>query len=189
MPLEPGRVFDSLSDKLQAVFRKLSGKGKLSEADVGEAMREVRLALLEADVNFKVVKDFIARVKEKAVGVEILESLSPVQQVVKIVNDELVELLGGEQVGVTFAAQPPTIIMLCGLQGAGKTTLTGKLGNYYKKQGRNPILVACDTQRPAAVKQLRVFKAVQPVTGRRFGSSGSMRLKEDSPTYQVRSQS
>ena len=150
-------MFDSLSDKLQAVFRKLSGKGKLSEADVAEAMREVRLALLEADVNFQVVKDFVAKVREQAVGVEILESLSPVQQVVKIVNDELVELLGGEQVGVKFADKPPTVIMLCGLQGAGKTTLTGKLGSYYKKQGRNPLLVACDIQRPAAIKQLQVL--------------------------------
>lgn len=150
-------MFESLSDKLQSVFQKLRGKGRLTEADVSEAMREVRLALLEADVNFKVVKDFIGKVKEKAVGTDVLESLSPVQQVVKVVNDELVELLGGEQTGVTLSPTPPTVIMLCGLQGAGKTTLTGKLALYYKKQGRNPLMVACDIYRPAAIKQLQVL--------------------------------
>ncbi len=150
-------MFESLSDKLQEVFRKLSGKGKVSEADVSEAMREVRLALLEADVNFKVVKEFVARVKEKAIGVEVLESLSPAQQVIKIVNDEMVELLGGTQTGISLALNPPTVIMLCGLQGAGKTTLSGKLAAWFKKQGRNPLMVACDIYRPAAVKQLQVL--------------------------------
>ena len=150
-------MFESLSDKLQDVFRKLSGKGKVSEADLSEAMREVRLALLEADVNFKVVKEFVARVKEKAIGVEVLESLSPAQQVIKIVNDEMVELLGGTQTGITLSPDPPTVIMLCGLQGSGKTTLSGKLAAWYKKQGRNPLMVACDIYRPAAVKQLQVL--------------------------------
>ena len=150
-------MFESLSDKLQSVFRNLSGKGKVSEADVSEAMREVRLALLEADVNFKVVKEFVARVKEQAIGVAVLESLSPAQQVIKIVNDEMVALLGGSQTGITLSPDPPTVIMLCGLQGAGKTTLSGKLAAWYKKQGRNPLMVACDIYRPAAVKQLQVL--------------------------------
>ena len=150
-------MFESLSDKLQSVFRNLSGKGKVSEGDVNEAMREVRLALLEADVNFKVVKEFVAKVKEKAIGVEVLESLSPAQQVIKIVNDEMVELLGGTQTGINLSPDPPTVIMLCGLQGAGKTTLSGKLAAWYKKQGRNPLMVACDIYRPAAVKQLQVL--------------------------------
>ena len=150
-------MFESLSDKLQSVFQKLRGKTRLTEADVSEAMREVRLALLEADVNYKVVKDFIGKVKEKATGTDILESLSPVQQVVKIVNDELVELLGGETTQIALSQTPPTVIMLCGLQGAGKTTLTGKLAAYYKKQGRNPLMVACDIYRPAAIKQLQVL--------------------------------
>jgi len=151
-------VFESLSDKLQKVlFSRLRNGGKVTEADVNEAMREVRLALLEADVNLKVVKEFIARTKEKAIGVEVLESLKPWQQVIDIVNKELVELLGGEQVNLTLSPEPPTIIMLCGLQGAGKTTLTGKLGRWFKKQGRNPLLVACDIYRPAAVKQLQVL--------------------------------
>ncbi|MCW3052320.1 MAG: hypothetical protein JWN14_1490 [Chthonomonadales bacterium] len=150
-------MFESLSDKLQSVFRNLSGKGKVSEGDVNEAMREVRLALLEADVNFRVVKEFVAKVKEKSIGVEVLESLSPAQQVIKIVNDEMVELLGGTQTGITLSPEPPTVIMLCGLQGAGKTTLSGKLAAWYKKQGRNPLMVACDIYRPAAVKQLQVL--------------------------------
>jgi signal recognition particle subunit SRP54 len=150
-------MFESLSDKLQTVFRKLSGKGRVSEADVNEAMREVRVALLEADVNFRVVKDFVARVKEKSIGVDVLESLSPAQQVVKIVNDELIGLLGGTENTLELAPIPPTVIMLCGLQGAGKTTLCGKLAAWYKKQGRNPLMVACDIYRPAAIKQLQVL--------------------------------
>jgi len=150
-------MFEALSDRLQGVFQRLRGKGRVNEEDVSEAMREVRLALLEADVNFKVVKDFVARVREKAIGTEVLESLSPAQQVVKIVNDELVELLGGEETRLNLSPSPPTVIMLCGLQGAGKTTLAGKLGALFKKQGRNPLLVACDIYRPAAVKQLQVL--------------------------------
>jgi signal recognition particle subunit SRP54 len=150
-------MFESLSDKLQTVFRNLNGKGRVSETDVNEAMREVRMALLEADVNFRVVKDFVARVKEKSVGVDVLESLSPAQQVVKIVNDELIALLGGAETQVNLAATPPTVIMLCGLQGSGKTTLCGKLASWYLKQGRSPLMVACDIYRPAAVKQLQVL--------------------------------
>lgn len=150
-------MFENLSDKLQGVFSKLRGKGRLSEADVNDAMREVRLALLEADVNFKIVKDFTDRVKERAIGVDVLESLNAAQQVVKVVNDELVELLGGEQSQINLSPTPPTVLMLCGLQGAGKTTLCGKLAMWYKKQGRNPLLVACDIYRPAAVKQLHVL--------------------------------
>lgn len=150
-------MFESLSDKLQSVFQRLRGKGRVTEADVNEAMREVRLALLEADVNFKIVKDFITRVKEKAIGTDVLESLSPAQQVVKIVHDELVELLGGTEARIEMAPTPPTVIMLCGLQGSGKTTLTGKLALSYKKQGRNPLMVACDIYRPAAIRQLQVL--------------------------------
>jgi signal recognition particle subunit SRP54 len=150
-------MFESLSDKLQNVFQRLRGKGRVTEADVSEAMREVRLALLEADVNFKVVKDFVGRVKEKAIGVDVLESLSPAQQVVGIVNDELVELLGGTEARLNLAPTPPTVIMLAGLQGSGKTTLAGKLAHWFKKQGRNPLMVACDIYRPAAIKQLEVL--------------------------------
>ena len=149
-------MFDSLSDKLQNVFGRLRNKGALTEQDVNEALREVRLVLLEADVNFKVTKDFIGRVKERAIGEHILEGLNPAQQVVKIVNEELTALLGGEQVGLTFAARPPTVIMLAGLQGAGKTTHAGKLASLLRKQGRNPLLVAADIYRPAAIKQLQV---------------------------------
>lgn len=149
-------VFGSLAAKLQETFYKLRGKGKLSEADVTEAMREIRLALLEADVNFKVVKQFITAVKERALGAEVLESLTPGQQVVKIVNDELIALLGSTESKINIASKPPTVIMLCGLQGAGKTTTVGKLGNHFKSQGRRPLLAACDLQRPAAIKQLQV---------------------------------
>ncbi len=150
-------MFDSLSEKLQSAFSRLRGKGKVTEADVNEAMREVRLALLEADVSLKVVREFVGKVKDKALGVEVLESLQPWQQVVGIVNDELISLLGGEEATINVTGPSPTVIMLCGLQGAGKTTLAGKLGLYFKKQGRNPLLVACDIYRPAAVKQLQVL--------------------------------
>jgi signal recognition particle subunit SRP54 len=152
-------MFESLTDKLQNVFRRLSGKGRVSEADVNEAMREVRLALLEADVNFKVVKEFVGRIKEKALGTDVLESLSPGQQVIKIVHDELIDLLGGLENRLELAPTPPTVMMLCGLQGSGKTTLCGKLALWFKKQGRNPLMVACDIYRPAAVKQLQVLGA------------------------------
>ncbi len=149
-------MFQNLSEKLNNAFRKLRSKGKLTEADVRAGMREIKMALLEADVNFKVVKEFIAGVTERAVGSEVLESLMPGQQVVKIVNDELTKLMGGSVAKLTISSQPPTIIMMVGLQGAGKTTHTGKLAGMYKKQGKNPLLVACDVYRPAAVKQLQV---------------------------------
>ncbi|MHB8619320.1 MAG: signal recognition particle protein [Chloroflexota bacterium] len=147
-------MFEALSDRLQGVFDKLRGKGKLTEADVDLALREVRLALLEADVNFKVVKSLQARIREKAVGSEVMESLTPAQHVVKIVRDELVDLLGGGQSKLLFAGSPPTVIMLVGLQGSGKTTSAAKLALYLRKQGRRPLLVAADVYRPAAIDQL-----------------------------------
>lgn len=150
-------VFEGLSDKLQQTFKKLRGRGKLSETDINEAMREVRMALLEADVNFKVVKDFIAKIKEKALGQEVMQSLTPAQFVIKIVNDELTALMGGTQSRITVASRPPTIIMLVGLQGAGKTTTAGKLAHLLKKQSKRPLLVAADIYRPAAIKQLQVL--------------------------------
>ncbi|QSZ26636.1 signal recognition particle protein [Aceticella autotrophica] len=149
-------AFEGLSGKLQEVFKKLKGKGKLSEKDVKEAMREVKIALLEADVNFKVVKDFVNKVTEKSLGQEVLESLTPAQQVIKIVNDELTNLMGSIQSKINYGSKPPTIIMMVGLQGSGKTTTSGKLANMLKTQGKNPLLVACDIYRPAAIKQLQV---------------------------------
>ncbi len=149
-------AFEGLTDKLQGAFKKLSSKGKLTEADVKVAMREVRMALLEADVNFTVVKDFVKKVTERAVGSDILSSLTPAQQVIKIVNEELTQLMGGSNAKLTYAPQAPTIYMLCGLQGAGKTTMAGKLGNMIKKGDKKPLLVACDVYRPAAIKQLQV---------------------------------
>lgn len=149
-------AFEGLAEKLQNTLKKLKGKGKLTEQDVTTAIREVRLALLEADVNFRVVKDFVKKVKDRAVGVEVLESLTPGQQVVKIVNEELTELMGRTQSKLVFASKPPTIIMLVGLQGAGKTTTCGKLAGLLKKQGKRPLLVAGDIYRPAAIKQLQV---------------------------------
>jgi signal recognition particle subunit SRP54 len=150
-------VFEGLADKLQGTFKKLRSRGKLSEADINEAMREVRMALLEADVNFKVVKDFIAKIKEKAIGQEVMQSLTPAQFVVKIVNDELTALMGGTQSRITVSSRPPTVIMLVGLQGAGKTTTAGKLAHLLKKQSKRPLLVAADIYRPAAIKQLQVL--------------------------------
>ncbi|NLJ40967.1 MAG: signal recognition particle protein, partial [Clostridiales bacterium] len=149
-------AFEGLSSKLQATFKKLTGKGKLSEKDVKDAMREVRLALLEADVNFRVVKDLVKRISDRAVGQEIMKSLTPGQQVIKVVNEELTSLMGGTTSRINTATKPPTIIMMVGLQGAGKTTTAGKLGGYFKKEGKNPLLVACDIYRPAAIKQLQV---------------------------------
>lgn len=149
-------AFEGLADKLQNTLKKLRGAGKLNEKDIKDAMREVRMALLEADVSFKVAKDFVNKVTEKAVGQEILESLTPGQQVVKIVNDELTHLMGSTQSKISFSSKPPTVYMMVGLQGAGKTTHTGKLGLMLKKQGKNPLFVACDVYRPAAIKQLQV---------------------------------
>lgn len=149
-------MFESLSEKLQNALGKLKGKGKISEKDLDAALREVRLALLEADVNFKVVKDFIKKIKERALGAEVLESLTPGQQVIKIVNDELTALMGDSEVKLNMSSTPPTVILMCGLQGAGKTTTSGKLANNLKKQNKRPLLVACDIYRPAAIKQLEV---------------------------------
>jgi signal recognition particle subunit SRP54 len=149
-------MFESLGEKLNNAFKKFRNKGKLTEADVKAGMREIKLALLEADVNFKVVRDFIKIVSERAVGAEVLESLLPAQQVVKIVNEELTRLMGGSQAKLTIAPKPPTVIMMVGLQGAGKTTHAGKLAGMYKKQGKRPLLVAGDIYRPAAIKQLQV---------------------------------
>ncbi len=151
-------AFENLGDKLQGVFKKLRGKGKLTEKDIKDAMREVKLALLEADVNFKVCKEFVSSVSEKALGQQILESLTPSQQLVKIVNDELVKLMGSENERLIYSKNPPTVYMMCGLQGAGKTTATGKLALHLRKtQGKRPLMVACDVQRPAAIKQLQVL--------------------------------
>ena len=149
-------MFQSLSEKLENAFKKFKNKGKLTEADVKAGMREIKLALLEADVNFKVVKDFINTVSERAVGSEVLESLLPAQQIVKIVNEELTNLMGGSQAKLQISSKPPTVIMMVGLQGAGKTTHAGKLAGLYKKQGKRPLLVACDVYRPAAIKQLQI---------------------------------
>ena len=149
-------AFENLSAKLQEVFKQLRGKGVLTEDDVKVAMREVKIALLEADVNFKIVKDFIKKVTERAVGVEVLEGLNPGQQVIKIVNEELIALMGSTQSRLTYSNRPPTVYMMVGLQGVGKTTSSGKLAGQLRKQGRNPLLVACDIYRPAAIKQLQV---------------------------------
>ena len=156
-------AFESLSDKLQNVFRKLRGKGRLSEADVKEALREVKLALLEADVNFKVVKQFIASVQERAVGQDVLTSLTPGQMVIKIVNEEMISLMGSETTEIELLSGETTVIMMCGLQGAGKTTTAAKLAGKFKAKGKKPLLVACDIYRPAAIDQLKVNAAKQDV--------------------------
>jgi len=152
-------VFDSLSNRLQGLFDRLKGRGALNEADVDAAMRDIRLALLEADVNFKVVKQFIAKVRERCVGVEVLHSVTPAQQVVKIVHDEMTSLLGSTDSKILFASQPPTIVMMVGLQGSGKTTASAKLANWMRKQGRRPLMIAADVYRPAAIDQLSTLGA------------------------------
>ena len=152
-------AFEGLSSKLQEITRKLKGKARITESDLKEMLREVKLALLEADVNYKIVKDFIHSIEEKALGQDVLKSLTPGQQVIKIVKDEMVELLGGTESKINFTPNPPTIIMLVGLQGSGKTTTAGKLANLLRKQGKKPLLVACDVYRPAAIKQLQVVGA------------------------------
>ena len=149
-------AFEGLSEKLTNITRKLKGKSRITESDLKEVLREVKLALLEADVNYKIVKEFVATVEQKALGQDVLKSLTPGQQVVKIVKDEMVELLGGIESKINFTPNPPTIIMLVGLQGSGKTTTAGKLANLLRKQGKKPLLVACDVYRPAAIKQLQV---------------------------------
>ncbi len=149
-------AFESLSEKLGAAFKKLRSKGKLNETDIKEAMREVKMALLEADVNYKVVKDFVKTVSERAVGQEVLESLTPAQQVIKIVNEELTALMGSSNARIEFPSKPPCVVLMCGLQGSGKTTHSAKLARYFKEQGHRPLLVACDIYRPAAIEQLQI---------------------------------
>jgi len=149
-------AFEGLSERLENSFKKLRAKGKLTEADVKEAMREVRLALLEADVNYKVSKEFTKKVTERAIGQDVMESLTPGQMVIKIVNEELTELMGGNEARLAIAKNPPTVVMMCGLQGSGKTTHSAKLALKLKKEGHRPLLVACDVYRPAAIKQLQV---------------------------------
>src|ERR687894_2443185 len=150
-------VFDALSDRFDAIFKRLRGRGRLGEAEVDEVLREIRLALLEADVNFKVVKGLIARIREDCIGADLSSSLTPAQQVIKIVHQELITSLGGESLRITYASRPPTVVLLAGLQGSGKTTTSAKLARWFKQQGRNPLLVGADLQRPAAVEQLRVL--------------------------------
>jgi signal recognition particle subunit SRP54 len=186
-------AFEGLADRLQNTLQKIRGKGKVNEADVKEMMREVRLALLEADVNFKVVKDFVKKVSERAVGQEVLKSLTPGQQVVKVVNEELTALMGGEQSKIAVSNKPPTVIMMVGLQGAGKTTTTGKLANHLrKKQNRKPLLAAADIYRPAAIKQLEtlgkqldfpVFQMGDQVSPVKIAESAIAKAKEEHHDY------
>jgi signal recognition particle subunit SRP54 len=152
-------MFENLSDRFDRIFSRLRGRGTLTEADVDEVLREIRVALLEADVNFRVAKDFVARVRERALGEEVSKALNPAQQVIKIVHDELIGVLGGETFRIAYASKPPTVVLLAGLQGSGKTTTTAKLARWFKAQGRNPLLVGADLQRPAAVEQLRTLGA------------------------------
>ena len=176
-------AFEGLTEKLTNAFKKLRSKGKLTESDVKEAMREVRLALLEADVNFKVAKDFTNRVVEKAVGTEILESLTPGQQVVKLVNDELTDLMGGAAVRIAVPSRPPCIIMLCGLQGSGKTTHAGKLAFMMRKEGKHPLLVACDVYRPAAIEQLKVVGEKAGVPVFEMGQINPVKITQEALKY------
>jgi signal recognition particle subunit SRP54 len=182
-------MFESLSDRFDTIFTRLRGRGHLSERDVDEVLHEIRLALLEADVNFLVVKKFVAQVKEACIGADLSKSLSPAQQVIKIVNQEMVEILGGEQLKITYASKPPTVVLLAGLQGSGKTTAAAKLGRWFKQQGRNPLLVGADLQRPAAVEQLRVLggqagvpvfsESTEPVAVAAAGLEEARRLGRD----------
>ena len=172
-------AFESLSDKLTGAFKRLKNKGKLTEADVKEAMREVRLALLEADVNFKVAKDFTNKVTERAIGADVMESLTPAQMVIKIVNEELTALMGEENARVEFNSKPPTVIMLCGLQGAGKTTHAAKLGKYFKAQDHRPMLAACDIYRPAAIEQLKIVGEKAGVPVFEMGTENPVRIAKE----------
>lgn len=171
-------AFESLSDKITGVFKRLKNKGKLTESDVKSAMREVRLALLEADVNYKVAKDFTNRITERAVGESVMESLTPAQMVVKIVNEELVALMGGESTRLEFASKPPTVIMMCGLQGSGKTTHSGKLAKMLKAKNHRPLLVACDIYRPAAIEQLKVVGKGADVPVFEMGKEDPVKIAE-----------
>ena len=179
-------AFEGLTEKLSAAFKKLRGKGRLSESDVKEAMREIRLALLEADVSYKVVKDFIKKTTERCVGTDVLESLTPAQMIVKIVNEELTALMGSENQKLKLASQPPTVVMLVGLQGAGKTTNGAKLAGLFKKQGRNPLLVACDIYRPAAIKQLQVVGSQLDIPVFEMGQTNPVDIAKASIAHAVR---
>jgi signal recognition particle subunit SRP54 len=182
-------MFDALSDRFDTIFKHLRSRGRLGEKEVDEVLREIRLALLEADVNFRVVKGVVARIKEKAVGLDLAKSLSPAQQIIKIVHEELVNTLGGENLKITYASKPPTVLLLAGLQGSGKTTTAGKLARWFKQQGRHPLLVGADLQRPAAVEQLRVLgkqvdvpvfsEQADPVDVAREGVEEAQRLGRD----------
>ncbi len=176
-------AFESLSGKLQQVFSNLKGKGKLTEKDVKAAMREVKLALLEADVNFKIVKDFINKVSEKAVGEEVLTGLNPAQQVIKFVNEGLVELMGSSQSKLTFSPKSPTVYMMVGLQGAGKTTTVGKLAGQLRKQGKKPLLAACDVYRPAAIKQLQVVGSTYNIPVYEMGQGNPVEISKKAVEY------
>ena len=176
-------AFENLSDKLSAAFKRLRSKGKLTESDIKEAMREIRLALLEADVNYKVAKDFTAKVTERAIGATVMESLTPAQMVVKIVNEELSELMGGNNAKINIASKPPTIIMLCGLQGSGKTTHAAKIAKMLKKQGHRPMLVACDIYRPAAIKQLQVLAEQVGVPVYEMGTDNPVKISKQSISH------
>lgn len=171
-------AFEGLSEKLSAAFKRLKNKGKLTESDVKDAMREVRLALLEADVNYKVAKEFTNKVTERAVGADVMESLTPAQMVVKIVNEELTALMGSEETRINFANKSPTVIMMCGLQGSGKTTHSAKLGKMLKRQGHRPLLAACDVYRPAAIEQLKVVGGQAGVTVFEMGQEDPVTIAE-----------
>ena len=179
-------MFSNLQDKLAEAFKKFKNKGKLTEADVREGMREVKLALLEADVNFKVVREFIGRTTERAVGADVLESLLPAQQIVKIVNEELVSIMGGECSKLTISPKPPTVVVMVGLQGSGKTTHSAKLASYYKGQGKHPMLVACDVYRPAAIDQLRVVGSKIDVPVFERGTQSPVKTAEEAVRYAER---
>lgn len=176
-------AFEGLSDKLNNVFKRLKSRGKLTESDVKEAMREVRLALLEADVSYKVVKDFVAKVSERAIGEDVLKSLTPAQMVVKIVNEELCSLMGNSNSRINFPSKPPCIIMMCGLQGSGKTTHSAKLARYFKAQGNRPLLVACDIYRPAAINQLQVVGEKAEVKVFEMGQINPVKIAKESIKY------
>ena len=177
-------AFEGLSEKLNATFKRLRGKGRLTEADVREGMREVRLALLEADVSYKVVKDFVAQVTERCVGADVLDSLTPAQQIVKIVNEELVQLMGGTNAKLTFASKGPTVVMMVGLQGAGKTTNGAKLAGLMRRQfGKRPLLVACDVYRPAAITQLQVVGKQLDIPVFEMGQANPVRIAEEAIKY------
>ena len=176
-------MLESLQDKLAGAFKKFRNKGKLTERDVKEGMREIKLALLEADVSFKVVKEFINKVAERAVGSDVLESLVPSQQIIKIVNEELIALMGTTQAKLEISSKPPTVIMMCGLQGSGKTTHSGKLAAMYKKQGKNPLLVACDIYRPAAIKQLQVVGEQIGIPVFEMGTESPVRIAEEAVKF------